>query len=212
MTYRCCARHVPNDRMAREKGMQQYVFFGNGKTKCYLEHCCPNTVEEQGAYCNQHMSRFHPKYAHSKLCQWNFSFKHGSIKDPYNEASQLYGSPWYEKWYRVYGAPNADDLKIAQEHQEAVRQIAETMPQIKITDYMPASSSVPSTPRSTTGPKPKRRVAAKKKDDTDSTHSSSISSNSVLCRPVFNARGPIRFYESADSPLEVTDVVYIDRL
>jgi hypothetical protein len=200
--------------MAREKGMHQYILFGNGKTKCYLEHCCPNTVEEQGAYCNQHMTRFHPKYAHSKLCQWNFSFKHGSIKDPYNEASQLYGSPWYEKWYRVYGAPNADDLKIAQEHQEAVRQIAETMPQIKITDYMPASStaSVPSTPRSTTGPKTKRRVAAKKKDDADSTHSSSISSNSILYRPVFSARGPIRFYESTDAPLEVTDVVYIDRL
>lgn len=197
--------------MAREKGMRQYILFGDEKTKCYLEHCCPNVVEEYGAYCNNHLSRFHPKYARSKLCQWNFCFKHGSIKDPYNEASQIYGSPWYEKWYRVYGKPNAEDLKIAEEHQEAVRQIAETMPQIKITDYIPASTSVPSTPRSKTETKPKKR-AVKKKDDADSTHSSSLSASSVTCRPVFRAKGVIRFYESADMPLPVSEVVYIDSL
>ena len=212
MSYRCCARYVPNDRMAREKGMQQYILFGNGKTKCYLEHCCPNTVEEHGAYCNQHMSRFHPKYAHAKLCQWNFSFKHGSIKDPYNEASQLYGSPWYEKWYRVYGAPNADDLKIAEEHKETVQQLALEMRQIKITDYIPASSSPSPSPKVQAQAKSQRRRIVKKKDETESTHSSSVSSNSSVYRPLFVPKGSIRFYECTDTPLEVKEVIYIKSL
>ena len=228
MPYRCCARHIPNDRMAKEKGMRQHILFGDGKTFCYLEHCCPNMVEEEGTYCNQHMSRFHPKYAHSKLCQWNYCFKHGSIKDPYTEESKIYGSPWYEKWYRVYGKPNAADIKIAEEHKEAVRQLALGMPQIKITDYIMAQTqSAPSTPSASAlvqaqaqvqvqvqpkSPKPKQKRTIKKKDETESTHSSSVSSNSSICRPLFVPSGPIRFYECTDTPLEVKEVVYVSRL
>lgn len=223
MPYRCCARHIPNDRMAVERGMRQHILFGDRKTFCYLEHCCPNMVEEEGTYCNQHMSRFHPKYTHSKLCQWNYCFKHGSIKDPYNEESKIYGSPWYEKWYRVYGKPNAADIKIAEEHKEAVQQLALGMPQIKITDYI--ASSAPSTPLASASasaqvqvqvqpksPKPKQKRIIKKKDETSSTHSSSVSSNSSIYRPLFVPRGPIRFYECTDTPLEVKEVIYVSRL
>ena len=198
--------------------MRQHILFGDGKTFCYLEHCCPNMVEEEGTYCNQHMSRFHPKYAHSKLCQWNYCFKHGSIKDPYNEESKIYGSPWYEKWYRVYGKPNAADIKIAEEHKEAVQQIALGMPQIKITDYIAsAQASAPTTPRTPVQTKPRqhqrqRQQTTKKKDETSSTHSSSVSNTSSTCLPLFVPKGPIRFYECTDAPLEVKEVIYVKNL
>lgn len=213
MAYQCCARYVPNERMAELNNMRQYILFGDRKTRCYLEHCCPHTVEEEGTYCNQHMMRFHPKYVHSKLCQWNYCFKHGSIKDPYNEDSKLYGSPWYEKWYRVYGKPNAADIKIAEEHKEAVQQLALGMPQIKITDYIAsAQASAPTTPRTPVQTKPRQRNrSTKKKDETSSTHSSSVSNTSSTCLPLFVPNGPIRFYECTDAPLEVKTVIYVDR-
>lgn len=56
--------------------------------------------------------------------QWCRKIDHGTIYDPIPDRSHLFGGNWYEDGVRRWGAPSAEDIEYALEHQRKARMIA----------------------------------------------------------------------------------------
>ena len=60
--------------------------------------------------------------------QWCRKIDHGTIYDPIPDRSHLFQGNWYEDGVRKWGAPSAESIKLAVEHQRKARMINDTAP------------------------------------------------------------------------------------
>jgi hypothetical protein len=60
--------------------------------------------------------------------QWCRKIDHGTIYDPIPDRSHLFGGNWYEDGVRKWGAPSAENIEMAVEHQRKARMITNASP------------------------------------------------------------------------------------
>ena len=60
--------------------------------------------------------------------QWCRKIDHGTIYDPIPDRSHLFGGNWYEDGVRRWGAPSAESIEKALEHQRNARMINDIVP------------------------------------------------------------------------------------
>lgn len=96
-------------------------YFADGKHKFYLEYCCRRPCIEGTTKCKS----CHKIHSGARS-QFDSTYPHGSIDEPIPDHSHIFGGTWYQERVLTWGAPSAEVIALALQHQEEVNQYRTT--------------------------------------------------------------------------------------
>lgn len=99
-------------RITNQKATQ---YFADGKHKFYLEYCCHRPCIKGTDKC----SSCHKIHSGARS-QFDSTYPHGSIHEPIPDHSHIFGGSWYQERIALWGAPSAEVIALALQHQEEV--------------------------------------------------------------------------------------------
>ena len=106
-------------RITNQKATQ---YFADGKHKFYLEYCCHRPCVEGTNKCIS----CHKIHSGARS-QFDSTYPHGSIHEPIPEHSHIFGGTWYQDRIALWGAPSAEVIALALQHQEEVHRYRTTV-------------------------------------------------------------------------------------
>lgn len=92
-------------------------YFADGVHKFYLEYCCNKPCIEGQTRCKSCI-----KIHHGARSQFDSTYPHGHMSEPIPDHSHIFGGKWYEERIHIWGAPSAEVIAFALQHQAEARQ------------------------------------------------------------------------------------------
>ena len=115
MKINCCTSEMAEvqycfTRITNQKATQ---YFADGKHKFYLEYCCHRPCIKGTNKC----SSCHKIHSGARS-QFDSTYPHGSIHEPIPDHSHIFGGTWYQERIALWGAPSAEVIALALQHQQ----------------------------------------------------------------------------------------------
>ena len=107
--------------ISRVTAIDARCYFADLKHKFFLEMRCGRATDPSRNVCDDCSIKT------MSTIQWCRKIDHGTIYDPIPDRSHLFGGNWYEDGVRKWGAPSAESIKLAVEHQRKARMINDTV-------------------------------------------------------------------------------------
>ena len=111
-----------NACISRVTAIDARCYFADLKHKFFLEMRCGRTCSDPTKNVCEDCS-----IKTMSTIQWCRKIDHGTIDQPIPDRSHLFGGNWYEDGVRKWGAPSAESIKLAVEHQRKARMISDTV-------------------------------------------------------------------------------------
>ena len=109
--------------VSRVTAIDARCYFADQKHKFFLEMRCGRACLDQTRNVCEDCS-----IKTMSTIQWCRKIDHGTIYDPIPDRSHLFGGNWYEDGVRRWGAPSAESIEKALEHQRNARMINDIVP------------------------------------------------------------------------------------
>jgi len=126
--------------ISRVTAIDARCYFADQKHKFFLEMRCGRACTDPTRNVCEDCS-----IKTMSTIQWCRKIDHGTIYDPIPDRSHLFGGNWYEDGVRKWGAPSAESIELALEHQRKARMINDTTPS-KVPSPSPDMESLPKEP------------------------------------------------------------------
>jgi hypothetical protein len=108
--------------ISRVTAIDARCYFADLKHKFFLEMRCGRSCSDPTKNVCEDCS-----IKTMSTIQWCRKIDHGTIDQPIPDRSHLFGGNWYEDGVRKWGAPSAESIKLAVEHQRKARMISDTV-------------------------------------------------------------------------------------
>ena len=108
--------------ISRVTAIDARCYFADLKHKFFLEMRCSRACTDPTKNVCEDCS-----IKTMSTIQWCRKIDHGTIDQPIPDRSHLFGGNWYEDGVRKWGAPSAESIKLAVEHQRKARMISDTV-------------------------------------------------------------------------------------
>ena len=109
--------------ISRVTAIDARCYFADLKHKFFLEMRCGRACADPTRNVCEDCS-----IKTTSTIQWCRKIDHGTIDQPIPDRSHLFEGNWYEDGVRKWGAPSAESIKLALEHQRKARMITDTTP------------------------------------------------------------------------------------
>ena len=106
--------------ISRVTAIDARCYFADLKHKFFLEMRCGRSCSDPTRNVCEDCS-----IKTMSTIQWCRKIDHGTIYDPIPDRSHLFQGNWYEDGVRKWGAPSAESIKLAVEHQSKARMISD---------------------------------------------------------------------------------------